>query len=152
MQGGAAYATGPGPGGHSYGHAPTGPGDYSSGGSWALLGSPKVPPYWGPELDRTYPFKVCVQDLQIWAQSTDLEENKLGAAIAGRLGGVARALAREMPIDVLRDGSTAGGVTQNGMEMLVRALARRFGPLAFETAFTSMTEYFGIPPRTGRDH
>ena len=152
MEWSTTFATGPsgssGGGGHSYGHAPAWQDSPASGGSWALLGSTKIPPYWGPELERTYPFRVWCQDLNIWAQSTELEERKLGAAVAGRLGGVARALAREMPVENLRDGATVGTppnqTTLNGMELLVRALAKRFGPLSFEVAFTSMTEYLGF--------
>ena len=135
---GNSYATGS----HSFGHAPTGHPDHSSGASWALLGSNKVPPYCGTELAESYPYRVWLQDLQLWAQSTDLEEVKLGPAVAGRLGGVARSLAREMPIELIRDGQRlSNGQVLNGMECLVRALTRRFGPLSFETCLTSMIEY-----------
>ena len=129
-------------GAHSFGHTPPGHPDHGGGASWALLGSNKVPPYWGPELADTYPFRVWLQDLQLWAQSTDLDDTKLGSAVAGRLGGVARSLAREMPIELIRDGQTMPNGTQlNGMECLGRALSRRFAPLGFETCLTSMTEY-----------
>ena len=90
----------------------------------------------------TYPFRVWVQDIGIWSTSTDLQETQVGAAIAGRLGGVARAMAREMPIDVLRDGQMLQDGTQlSGMQCLLRALSRRFAPLSFENCFTSMCEF-----------
>ena len=96
----------------------------------------------GNELAHVYPFRVWRQDLLLWAECTDLDERKLGASVAGRLGGVARSLAREMPIDIIRDGQTLGdGTHVSGLQTLMRALSRRFAPLSFEVCFTSMVEY-----------
>ena len=132
---------------HDYGHAPAAPTAAQGGAeSWALIsGTNKVPPYWGPEVEQEYPFKYWVKDVELWALSTELAEDKQGPVTAGRLGGVARSMAREMPHNMLVHGTLlADGTRRTGLESLVRGLAKRFAPLGMETAFRAMTEFLGF--------
>ena len=59
-----------------------------------------------------------------------------------RLGGAARALAREVPPGDLRDGrwDAINGVQESGLALLVRGLARRFGAFAIETSTRCIIE------------
>ena len=98
------------------------------------MGNGKVPSSWGPEL----------QDIQIWAISSDLDVRRLGPAVARRLGVFARVLAREMPVNLLSEGGTAGGVQMNGLDMLIRGFRKRFESLNFEQAVKAMVEYLGF--------
>ena len=59
-----------------------------------------------------------------------------------RLGGAARALAREVSPGELRDGrwDATGGAQEPGLALLVRGLARRFGAFAIETSTRCIIE------------
>ena len=59
-----------------------------------------------------------------------------------RLGGAARALAREVPPGELRDGrwDAQNGVQESGLALLIRGLARRFGAFAIETSTRCIIE------------
>ena len=91
----------------------------------------KVPPYWDPSLElRGYPFRVWLQDINIWAAGTELIPQLQAPAVAQRLGGTARDLVREVPASELREGRYDGATgTQllTGLELLLQGLNRRHG-------------------------
>ena len=111
--------------------------------------SQKHPPYWGPEMEREYPYKCWERDVQLWQASTDGADEKQGPLLAARLGGMARALAHTIPINVLQYGNTINGVQYGGVQILLRGLARRFAPFAAETSARSMLEFLGFRRGTG---
>ena len=48
----------------------------------------KVPPYWEPALElRGYPFRVWIEDLDVWAAGTELAAELQAPAVVQRLGG-----------------------------------------------------------------
>ena len=51
-----------------------------------------------------YPFRVWLQDLDIWAAGTELNYELVAPAVVQRLGGAARELVRAVPAAELRDG------------------------------------------------
>ena len=55
-----------------------------------------VPPGWSMKRDAHYSFDRWRRDLRLWLKTTDLEQSKIGPAIALRLDGVPRALADEI--------------------------------------------------------
>ena len=98
----------------------------------------RVPPYWGPELEATYPYRHWEKDLSLWSMSTDVEVHRQGPMVATRLGGVARAMAHEMPEQLLQNGNTEG---LTGLQVLLRGLRKRFAPFTAETSARAMMEY-----------
>ena len=53
----------------------------------------KIPPYWEPTLElKGYPFRVWLQDLDVWAAGTELQQEQQAPAVVQRLGGAAREL------------------------------------------------------------
>ena len=69
-----------------------------------------------------------------------LPENRQGAAVAQRLGGVAKFLARHIPPANLRDGANIQGQQLDGLGILLRGLTRRFGGFQEETAQHAIVE------------
>ena len=135
-------------GGYQYGHSPYArPNGHQApnfSGSDMFAQNSKTPPYWGPELEMNYPFKFWRKDISIWALATDIDVTKQGPVVAGRLGGTARSLAREIPDNLLVNGMMIAAVPHTGLEVLMRGLARKFAPLGVETQFRSMTEFLGF--------
>ena len=99
-------------------------------------GSLKIPPAWDPAWAAQYPFSVFTQDALLWSQATDVEAERQGPAMVMRLGGTAKALAREIDIQVLAQGAIQdigdgqGAVQHTGVTLLLYALARKFSPLS----------------------
>ena len=90
----------------------------------------KIPPYWEHSLElRGYPFRVWIQDLDVWAAGTELAAELQAPAVVQRLGGAARELIRAVPTQELRDGrlDPVTGAIDSGLTILVRGLTRRFG-------------------------
>ena len=100
------------------------------------------PPYWGPELEMSYPYRQWEKDLRLWGLGTDLQAPHIAPVVAGRLGGLARALARAVPEATLVNGhvDAATGTARSGLEVLLAGSARRFAPLSGELATKSMME------------
>ena len=101
------------------------------------IASAKIPPSWSPERDKIYPLRTWIQDTRLWSVGTDVEEAKQGPVCAMRVGGSAKALIRELDVNVLSNGGIfpdAQGQPQQltGLECLIRALQRRYGPLEQE--------------------
>jgi hypothetical protein len=67
-----------------------------------------------------------------------------------RLGGTAKALAREIDIQVLAQGAVQdigdgqGAVQHTGVTLLLYALARKFSPLDFETTVKAVAEFMSF--------
>ena len=120
----------------------------------AQLSTSKVPPYWSPQLElRGYPFRVWLQDVGIWSSSTELREEQLGGAVIQRLGGVARQLARSLDPDTVRNGRlefdnvgqpildlNGEHVRATGLQLLLRALQRRYGQQDIETSVSCIVD------------
>ena len=70
--------------------------------------SGRVPPAWSPDRDRQYPFRTYLKDLALWERSRDIVASRRGPSAALRLGGIAKALARDLDPDVLADGMQVG--------------------------------------------
>ena len=97
----------------------------------------KVPPAWAPEKDKQYPLRTWTQDIRLWALGTDVDVLRQGPVAAGRILGTAKDLIRELDPNVLSQGGIFADENQNpvqftGLECLIRALSRRYGPLAQE--------------------
>ena len=73
-------------------------------------------------------------DVATWRIGAEIPENRQGALVAQRLGGVAKVLARHIPPDSLRDGAVVQGQHIDGLGILLRGLTRRFGGFREETA------------------
>ena len=58
------------------------------------------PPGWQPKLKR-YPFRRYMQLLRLWRLQTDMDEEKIGPAICGRLKGIAFQYAMNLSADRL---------------------------------------------------
>ena len=103
----------------------------------------KVPPFWAPYLEqRGYPFRLWVQDIMLWCAATELQPAQRGPAIVQRLGGTARDLCREVPVENIAHGrfDNAGNQIEDGVQMLVAGLRRRFGPLDVQTSISTIVE------------
>lgn len=109
------------------------------------LVSAKIPPSWSPERDRVYPLRTWILDVRLWARGTDVEDQRMGPVAAMRVGGSAREFIRELDTNVLANGmmlADANGnqVMTSGLECLIRALQRRYGPLQQELEVHVLTE------------
>ena len=77
----------------------------------AMQSTSKIPPYWAPLLEtKGYPFSVWAKDIELWCSGTELQQTQMGPAMVQRLGGVARELMREVPINLIMNGRLDGGV------------------------------------------
>ena len=112
----------------------------------------KVPPFWEPSLElRGYPFRVWLQDLDVWAAGTELQAEQQAPAVVQRLGGAARELARGVPTQQLREGRVdpMTGQVMTGLTMLVNVngLTRRFGQFDVETSTRCIIDLLGFRRR-----
>jgi len=92
---------------------------------------------------------VWLQDLDVWAAGTELQQEQQAPAVVQRLGGAARELARVVPTTQLRDGrvDAVTGVITSGLAMLVQGLERRFGQFAVETSTRVIIDLLGFRRR-----
>ncbi|CAK0801133.1 unnamed protein product, partial [Prorocentrum cordatum] len=107
----------------------------------------KVPPFWAPYLEqRGYPFRLWVQDVMLWCAATELQQHQRGPAIVQRLGGTARDLCREVPVEAIAHGrfDQLGNLVENGVQMLITGLRRRFGPLDVQSSISTIVELLTI--------
>ncbi|CAK0800860.1 unnamed protein product [Prorocentrum cordatum] len=103
----------------------------------------KVPPFWAPYLEqRGYPFRLWVQDVMLWCAATELQQHQRGPAIVQRLGGTARDLCREVPVEAIAHGrfDQLGNLVEDGVQMLITGLRRRFGPLDVQSSISTIVE------------
>ena len=138
-----------GGGGSRFGHANRGEdfqGKHVLDAETAMQSTTKVPPAWDPRLEkRGYPFRIWLLDVAMWRIGSEVPDIRQGAAVAQRLGGVAKVLARHIPPENLRDGTQVAGPhgqmqQLDGLSLLIRGLTRRFGGFAEETAQHSIVE------------
>ena len=107
--------------------------------------SKAVPPGWRAG-SAEYPLKRYLELLELWVSQTDLEATKLGAAVAGRLGGRVQTLAIHLTI-TKRDLSVVRGMaalafqgepadpaaqppqaaTPTGLQALIQVLKEKYG-------------------------
>ena len=85
-------------------------------------------------MEEWYPFRNWVTDTVIWSLSSDIDEARKAPTIALNLGGVAKDLAREIPIPNLVNGGIIhvdgqGDRQVNGVAYLIFGLMKRFAPL-----------------------
>jgi hypothetical protein len=108
--------------------------------------SSKVPPEWDPCWNRSYPYKLWVQDVMMWAASTELAIEQRGPALVLRLSGAARDVCRTLDpamaaygtaID-LNDGN--GPRQFSGLACILRGLSKEFAPLDYENAIATMSD------------
>ena len=120
-----------------------------------ILGTLKIPPAWDPSMEARYPFRLWVADVTLWAASTDLQPIQQAPAVALRLGGAARAMARELPMDQLQNGAwldlnDGRGVQQvSGFMLLLLMLSRAFAPLQEESSLRAIQELLAFRRRDG---
>ena len=63
----------------------------------------KVPPAWDPRLEKCgYPFRIWLLDLAIWCNGCEVPDERMGAAVAERRGGVSQFLDRHISPENLR--------------------------------------------------
>ena len=111
------------------------PGQHGGEGGYGNQG--RTPPSWDPA-SSNYSFRDWQADLRLWMEVTPLQAQQMGPAVALALGGLAKQMAKEIPIDTLRDGMVMdigdgnGMVLHPGIPVRLRALARRFHPLNVE--------------------
>ena len=79
-------------------------------------------------------------DVAMWRIGAEIPENRQGAAVAQRFGGVAKVLAWHIPPANLRDGADIQGQHFDGLGVLLRGLTRRFGGFQEETAQDAIVE------------
>ena len=116
----------------------------------------KVPPSWSPERDKAYPLRTWVQDVRLWAMATDTDVQRQGPSAALRIAGTARELIRELDVNVLAQGmmlqDAQGNLVQtSGLECLIRALQRRYAPLAQELEIFCLQEILFFRRMPGED-
>ena len=129
--------------------------------SGEMSGSLKLPPCWSPAMERgmrggePYTFKLWSNDVMLWAIASDVDATSQAAAVVLRLGGTARLLAREIPIDVLQNGAQVdlndgvGPRLISGLAYLMRQLSLRFAPLDNEVSIVAISDYMGFRRRSG---
>ena len=128
-----------GPGDH-HGQMPTG----------EMSGSANKPPPWTNEWESWLPFKTWIADVVMWSQATNVDEARKGPLISLSLGGIARELAREIPIDVIANGAMVdlgdgnGPQQLSGTAFLLHTLSKRFAPLVEETNLRAMAGLYGF--------
>ena len=128
-----------------YGRNVWGPNDWVHG-----RGSTRNPPTWAPEIEAQYPFRHWVTDVVTWCMSTDVDEQRKGPQIELALGGVARDLVREIPLQVKINGATVDLGDGNGPQQLTGAafilhgLAQHYMPLEEESNLRSLADLHGF--------
>ena len=103
----------------------------------------KNPPWWEPSLEtRGYPFRIWIQDVNLWLAGTELQPELVGPAVARRLGGTCAELVRMLDPDELRNGrqDPNTGVIDSGFTILIRGLERRHGQYAIETSTKAIVD------------
>lgn len=120
------------------------------------IASAKVPPSWSPERDKIYPLRTWVQDTRLWSVGTDVDPNRQGPVVAPRIGGSAKELIRELDVNVLAQGGVfpdANGqpVQMTGLECLIQAMLRRYGPLEQELEIFCIAEMLHFRRLPGED-
>ena len=110
----------------------------------------KVPPAWSPEFEAHLPVHHWARDISLWSLATDLPVGRQGPAAVLQLGGLARALAREMDEYELVQGrqepdpATGQPVMISGLAILVRQMLRKFGSLDEKRSILAIANLLGF--------
>ena len=120
------------------------------------IASSRVPPSWSPERDKIYLLRVWIQDVRLWSVATDTDPLRQGPNAAQRIGGTGKELIRELDPNVLVNGGVfadpqGNPVQYSGLECLIRALSRRYAPLAQELEIHVLTEILQFRRQAGED-
>ena len=120
------------------------------------IASAKIPPSWAPERDKQYPLRTWMQDTRLWSVGTDVDANKQGPVVALRIGGSTKELIRELDVNVLANGGVFPDannqpVQLTGLECLIRAMQRRYGPLEQELEIFAISEILHFSRHQGED-
>ena len=116
----------------------------------------KIPPSWGPEMERTYPFRYYEADVQLWVLATDVDPQRQGAALALRVSGCAKDVIREVDANTLVNGQVVADaqgqpLQLTGVGALLRILRRRFAPLDQEASLFALHEFFAFQRHASED-
>ena len=90
-----------------------------------------------------YPFRMWKRDVEVWMAGTEPSWDKVGPAMVQRLGGTAKEILREMPIEVLTRGrhdEVSGLQTATGPEVIIGGQERRYGQMQVETSIMHIVE------------
>ena len=128
-----------------------------------------MPPGWRPHLAH-YPFRRFLERVRLWYRQTDLDATQLGPALAARLqgrpfilamalqlttqagvvirGDEALAHAGEQAVTDPNTGAITSAATENGLQHLLRLLARWYGSDAQQVVGSAVDEFLDL--RRGR--
>jgi hypothetical protein len=99
-------------------------------GGQVMMGTPDIPPAWSPADHASYPFRSWVRDIRLWAVTSDLPHNQVGAAVIKRLDGAPLNICNKInPIIVMYGGTIdveGVSVPITGVEFLLRVLLREY--------------------------
>lgn len=108
----------------------------------------KVPPAWGPEHEKQYPFRYYEADALLWCLANADDQAHKGPALAQRLTGSAKMIVRELDPNFLVNGQVViengAQVQLNGVQWLLRLIRRRFAPLDQEAQLHAISEFFSF--------
>ena len=119
----------------------------------------KTPPTWAPEWaigrDYQYTLSEWERDIGRWQAATEVTQERQGPLLSLAVGGAARTVADQIPIDLLRYGGSAdlqdgrGATHHTGPEFLVAALKRKFPENPEVEMIKSGLEFLNFRPRPG---
>ena len=117
------------------------------------IANARIPPAWGPEMERNYPFRIWEQDIELWGMATDIEEVRRAPTIALRVSGSAKLIVREIGADMLQNGRQQRDANGNlmvdnignpimltGTQALMHVLRTRFGALPQEVQLSAVSD------------
>ena len=116
----------------------------------------RTPPAWSLDMDGEYPFRSWLADAVMWSMATQVDETRKAPALVLALGGIAREIAREVPMNILQDGAQVDlgdgvGMQQlSGFAYLLHVLARRFAPLPEESNMRAPRGLVRVPSTSQR--
>ena len=97
-----------------------------SPGEWRLqTATTRNPPSWAPQIESEYPFRDWLQDAITWCMSTPEEELRKGPQLELALGGLARQLVRELPLENKINGGLWDHGDGNGPQPVTGAARHR---------------------------
>ena len=115
-----------------------------------MRGSINNPPPWAPEMEEQYPFRDWLADVVAWCNATTMDEVLKGPQLELALGGVARSLVRELPLQAKKFGADvdlgdgAGPQRLSGAAYILQALAGKFMPLDDEMNLRALADLYGF--------
>eukprot|EP00971_Amphidinium_carterae_P338489 6475850-Amphidinium_carterae.2 len=119
----------------------------------------KSPPTWSPEhahnADYPYTLAEYERDARRWQAATEVSEARQGPLLSLAVGGAARSIADELPVEFLKSGP--GGVAdlgdgrgvqqRSGVDLLLHALHRRFPSNQEASMIRAGLELLSFTPR-----